>query len=96
MSKTSRLREEAILERARQTASPLVLWTMERRGHMAECKLALQPLHAELRMVCDGAPLMAFTFGTPSEALLWAEEDRQQLLLLGWVPVERKPERRGD
>ena len=92
MSKTNRVWEESILERARRAAGPLVLWTMGRRGHVAECQLALQPLHAELRMIGDGAPLMAHTFGTPSEALLWAEQDRQQLLVLGWAPVERKPD----
>ena len=91
MSRTNRLAEQSILERARLAEGPLVLWTLGRRGHVVECRLALQPLHAELRIACDGAPLMAYTFGTPSEALLWAEEDRQQLLVLGWAPVEPKP-----
>jgi hypothetical protein len=75
---------------------PAEIWTVRRDGHVASCYISFDD-PVTLMLVYDGTPLVTLTSLTAAEALAWAEQDREELVALGWqddepgeVPEHRK------
>jgi hypothetical protein len=63
------------------------LWTMRRSGHSARCALLASLGRWELRVVVDGATLLAERCPRGAEAFATAELWKRRMLEQGWSQV---------
>lgn len=56
---------------------PSALWTLDREGKSASCEVAFVPIGTEVRIFRNASLLMSRIVASGSEALTWAEEERQ-------------------
>ena len=66
---------------------PTTLWSLERDGHEAACRVKLVPYGIEVHLTSNGETVITRVFETGDEALAWAEKKRSDREAAGW----RKP-----
>lgn len=64
--------------------STSTLWNLHRDGKVASCEVRFVPLGSEVWMLRNGSLLMSRIFESGEEALAWAEEERERVLVGGW------------
>jgi hypothetical protein len=66
---------------------PTTLWTLERDGREASCRVRLVPYGIEVDLLRDGAAIVTRTFDNGEEALAWADRKRAVRQAQGWHEV---------
>lgn len=67
------------------------LWTLRRHDHRARCALIARPHSWEIRVLVDGALLMAERCERGADTFALAESLKQRMLAAGWQQVVPRP-----
>jgi hypothetical protein len=65
--------------------SPSQLWSLTRDEKVASCEVRFVPNGVEVRVLRNGKRLFSRTFPSGEEALKEAEEERERMIIGGWI-----------